>query len=166
MGDGSACPSPPFPELDCKEEMPCDEDLPLVEITTLVPELQTVDVSWVGVDDTDEVEFLITGIFEDYNDEPLVPFYELNDYERRADEAAGVVGTTTMGVFVIDRVYSVHARRIRDGKVSMWSTERTVGQAAAHTYIIDGNDIIVDDYVVGDIGTRVAPIPIIDDEVP
>jgi hypothetical protein len=165
MGDGSACPNPPFPELDCREELPCDQDLPLVEMTTIIPDIQTVDISWLGVDAADEIEFLITGIFEDYNVEPLTPFYELNDYERRADEASGVVGTTTMGVIVQDRVYSVHARRVRDGKVSMWSTERTVGIAGSHTYLIDGNDIIVDDYL-GEVVARVAPTPIIDDEVP
>ena len=173
MGDGSGCPAPAFPELTCKLELPCDPDLPLVDILTVIPDIQTVDVSWIGAGVGDTIEFLITGKFLDYQDDPLVPFYELNDYLAEPDVADGVTGTVQMGAFVIDRVYTVSARRIRDGKVSMWSAENSIGIAGDHTYLIDGVDIMIDDYFFTEqnearssASVRTAPTIMIDDEVP
>ena len=164
MGDGSLCTFPPLPELTCKAELPCDADLPLVEFGVVTPGIQVVNIEWVGLLATDQVEILITGKFVDLYVKPLESFYELNDYELLPDVDAPDMGSTVMGVFVVDRVYTISIRRVRDGKVSLWNSLNTVGVADEHTYIIDGVDIIVDDYL--DVGTRIAPIPIIDDEVP
>lgn len=175
MGVSSGCPAQSFPELTCKMELPCDESIPVVEIElVLQPEGgQSVEITWRGLDATDTVEFLITGKFLDQNDDPLIPFYELNDYEALPDEAYGVTGITIMGAFVVDRVYMISARRIRNGKVSLWTHEIAVGVAGDHAYLVDGVDIMVDDYIAPSKrkkkrlpDARVAPTIIIDDEVP
>lgn len=173
QGDATGCPAPAFPELTCKDELPCDDDIPLVDITLVEPGVQFVNVSWIGVNPTDDIEFLVTGKFYDLYADPLVPFYELNDYAKVNDVGTGITGVIQLGAFITDRVYTISARRVRDGKVGVWSAENTIGVPGEHTYIVDGEDIMVDDYynveeneVRSASSARVAPTIIIDDEVP
>lgn len=133
-GDGSPCSG--GDGNACALALPCDGSIPLVSFYwPPVPELNTVALSFYGLLATDQIEISIIG----KTSHQQLHLGIINDQDSPA-----VVTETVNTPMTLGNIYRVYARRVRAGKVGLWSWWDFQATDQAYDIIVDGADVMTD----------------------
>jgi len=119
----------------CHLELPCDSDLPLVELHwPPLPGPSEVELNLSGLVSTDQIEILIAG----ETDHGTVYKGIVPDVD-----APGLVTLTVTAPFVSGVSYRIFVRRIRDEKVGTWNWWDFTGTDVVYDFIVIDDDVIL-----------------------